>query len=667
MVGDGVNNRTTKLNVAAVGFFLLLTLVAPLVATAQEEMKEKPEALEGSIDVGYRTVDVVGNEDKYREDINLPDGALRLFGLDLRFEPDEAKWFDSLTLDARGVGGEPHTSARFGLRKESAYDLDLRYRSSDFFYRDAGYFFSDIGDLHRWDARREFLDFDLDVEVSDTVTLRFGADRMKRDGGSTSSRDVQHEVFLLDRPVDQNAADYWAGVDVRIGWADLTVEQHFTSNENTWELSTVGNEGVTAGGSFLDDYLQERSEDADAPISRILLTGRPDDQVVFFVGYARIDAEIDFETRGAWGGVDFDSIPFRTTLTNTGDVERGSDLWDAEVTFGVHEDVDLTFDFSHRSYDQEGTINSVEEQIGGTEAGLFVVRGDLRNELELDTIGIMADWRATPTLSFAAGAGRQERTKDFQLSGPAVETDRTIYRAGVRWRPNPIWNLRLDYEEGDDEGPVTPISVTSTDRLRVRANVRPMERLSLSLSYRDESKNNDESTPLGVPTDDIPPATDIFLAKFDTTTWAFDIIWNGGRYDISAGYSSTEVDSDAHIVYIIETVFTPVFNLITTRDRSAYTADLEVIHAELRYRFNTAWSAGVRGLLTDNSGTFPVENTVYGAEVRYEHAGGWYARAAFDTYDYREDNPYAGDPANLTPNVNDYSADLWTLALGYRF
>jgi hypothetical protein len=666
MVGDGVN-RTTTLNAGFGALFLLLTLVAPLVAVAQEEGEERPKELEGSIDAGYRSVDVVGNEDKYREDINLSDGALRLFGLDLRYVPVEATWFDSLTLDARGVGGEPHTNARFGMRKASAYNLDLRYRSSDFFYRDAGYFFSDIGDLHSWDARREFLDFDLDVDVSDPVTLRFGADQMKRGGGSTTSRNVQQEVFVLDRPVDQKAADYWAGVDVRIGWVDLTVEQHFTSNENTWELSTADSDGVTSGGSFLDDYLQVRREDADAPISRISLIGTPGDQVVFFVGYARINAELDFETRGAWGGIDFDSMPFRTTLTNTGKVDRESDLWDAEVTIGVHENIDLSFDFSHRSYDQDGTINSVEEQIGGTDAGTFVVRGDLHNELELGTIGIIADWRATPTLSFAAGAGRQERTKEFQLSGPAVETERTIYRAGVRWRPNPMWNLRLDYEEGDDGGPLTPISVTSTDRLRIRTDVRPMERLSLSLSYRDESKENDESTPLGLPTDDIPPATDIFLAEFDTTTLAFDIIWNDERYDIRAGYSRTEIDSDAHIVYIVETVFSPVFNLVTTRDRSAYTADFEVTHAEIRYRFNTAWSAGARGLLTDNTGTFPVENTVYGADVRYEHAAGWYARAAFDTYDYDEDNPYAGDPANLTPDVNDYSADLWTVAVGYRF
>jgi hypothetical protein len=466
---------------------------------------EAEDRLEGNLDIGYRNADVNGNLNKYREDVNLSDDAFRLFDLELEYRPEAATWFDQVILEARGVGGEPYTSARFGLRKSGRYDLGLRYRSSEFFYHDDGYFFRTAGDLHTWDARRSFLDFDLKLDLSDRVRLRFGADRGERDGSSTSSRDVQREVFQLNRPVDQDSSDYWAGIDVRVGWGDLTVEQRFTSFENRWVLSTFNSDGEESGGACLDDKVQDRVEDGEAPISRISFTGGPDDRIRFAVGYTRIDADLDFQVDGAWEGLDYDDPvlgppePFRTTLTNRGQVDRDSDLWNADVTFGLNDSLDLTLDFARRSYDQDGTLDFVEEQIGGKDAGLFVVQGDVRNQLDLDTYGLILDWRLTRTLAVAAGAGLQQRTKDFQLSGPELETERRIYRAAVRWRPNAIWNLRLDFEQGDEDDPLTPVSATTADRLRFFANLRPVEKLAVSFRFSDDSKENDLSYPLGMP------------------------------------------------------------------------------------------------------------------------------------------------------------------------
>ena len=53
--------------------------------------------------------------------------------------------------------------------------------------------------------------------------------------------------------------------------------------------------------------------------------------------------------------------------------------------------------------------------------------------------------------------------------------------------------------------------------------------------------------------------------------------------------------------------------------------------------------------------------------LQYDFDLGLYLRLAFETYDYDEDNPLAGDPASPTPDVNDYDADLWTFYVGYRF
>jgi hypothetical protein len=628
---------------------------------------DEGQSLRGDVEIGYRDADVSGAGDKYREDVNLSDGAVRLFQLSVDYDPEDGEFFDELSLEARGLGGEPHSSARFGLSKAGRYELKLSYRSSDYFYRDAGYFFRDGGDLHTWNADRTFFNVDAKIQATDRIKLRFGANLAKREGGSTTSRPLQQDVFVLSRPVDQTAETLWAAVDFRVGWTDFTLEQRLISQENRWQSTASATDGELASGAFLDDYRQSRIEDSDTPITRVSVRGRPHERVRFSLGYARADSELDYDVDGDWSGLDFTDAAFSTTLTNTGDVERTSDLLDLDLSIGLRDDLDLLLDFSSRSYDQDGTIDSLEVQSGGATSGTFSVQGDLRNELDLETYGITLDWQPTETVSVAAGAGLQERTKSFQLSGPEVETQRTLYRAGVRWRPNKTWNLRLDLEQGDEDDPLTSVSATSTERVRLRADVRPVEGLALSFRFLDESKENDLSTPLGLPTDDTPPADEVSLAEFDVTTWALELGWSRGSLDLSAGYATSELDFDAHIVFVTDFVFVPVFDITTTRQSTAYEADQDVIHASVRYVFGERWDVGAQVSLADNSGSFPVESRIYGADARYRFGRGLHLRVAYRSYDYDENNPFAGDPASPTPDVNDYEADLLTAAVGYRF
>lgn len=646
---------------------LLLSLVAPAWAAETDEFV-------GSVEVGYREADVDGNEDKYREDINLADDAVRLFALDLDYRPADRAWIDSARLEARGLGGEPSSSARFGMGKTGRYDLDLGYRVSDFFRRDAGYFFRDGGDLHSWDTRRRVFDLGLRVDVSDRVKLRFGADRVEREGGLRTSRDLQSDEFILDTPADQSASTYWAAADLRFAWVDVTVEQRFASYENRWQLSAMSTDGEEPGGAFVDDYSQVRHEDASAPVSRIWVHGRPLDRIEFSVGYARVNADLDYDVNGSWSGLDFDEQPvgnppeaYQTTLTNAGRIERTTDLVDLDFSVRLVDGLDLNLDYSQRAYDQDGRIDSEEVQTGGKEDGSYFVQGDLHNELQLDTYGFTLDWQADASFGVAVGAGWQQRSKLFQLSGPELETERTVYRVGVRWRPLKMWKLRLDLEQGDDDDPLTPVSVTSVDRVRLRSEIRPVERLGLLLTYLDETKENDLTTVLGLPTDDTPPADTISLARFEVTSWSLVATWNGTTIDASVGYSDFDVDSDAHIVYVTGSTFFPTFDVFTTRGRTAYVADQGVAHGRLRCRLSDVWSIGARAILVDNEGSLPLDSTTLGADVLYEHGQGLFFRVALDAYDYDEDNPFAGDPALPTPDVNDYDAKLWTVALGYRF
>jgi hypothetical protein len=545
--------------------------------------------------------------------------------------------------------------------------LDLRYRTNDLFYRDAGWYFSPEGDPHTWDTRRRFFNGKLDIHATKNIRVRIGADHNDRDGRSTTTRQLQREVFVLDRPVDQAASSFWVGADFRVGWAEISLEQREVDWENRWQLTTSQNPGIDNGTADLDDYAQLQTTDASTPITRLSARGRPLRWFRFSLAYAMAQTELDYDTQGAWSGQDFDGLDFDTTLTNTGRLERDSDLIELDLWFGLLRNLDLIADFSRRAYDQDGTIDSIETQTGGTGAGLYVVQGDLRNELDLETYGLTLDWRVSNKLSLAGGVGWQRRTADFPLAGPPVQTDRTLYRAGVNWRPSRIFDLRFDVEQGDDDNPYTPVSPTSSDRVRMAFHVRPLSTLDVSLTFVQRSTKNDLSYPLGRPTNDTPPATDVSLAEFDVTSWVLSLTWAKGPWDVLAAYTNSDILSDADIVYINQPV--SPFDPQTTRQTTDYTAKQDVFNGHLRYKLGRGWRIGADGFVSDNEGSFPVRWIYYGVDLQYELRMGLYVRLAFERYDYSEDNPFgvAGDPAVAAPDINDYDADLMTLYVGYRF
>ncbi|MCZ6833818.1 MAG: hypothetical protein O7F11_08740, partial [Acidobacteria bacterium] len=590
---------------------LTMALAVPWPAVAQED------GWSGTVDLGYRFVSADGNEDKYREDVNLSEG-LRLFNVELSSYRADSDLMDEFLFSASGLGGDPYTRAGLRLRKTGRYDLQIGYRSSDYFYRDAGYFFSDIGDLHTWNSRREFYNLSLRIQAADWVTVRLGAERMDRSGDSETSGDIQQEVFQFAQPVDQEAMSFWLGADFHWSWADLTIEQRLNSYENRWLQTVENSDGLEPGGSTLNSYRLMQVQDADTPVTRLQLAGNPHDNVRFTLGYAHMAADVDYDVDGDWDGLDFTTAAFQTALTNTGAVSRDADLMDLDVTWSPVPNLDLTADVSYRTYDQDGTIDFLETQTGGVEAGNFPVQGMLANRLDLLTYGLTANWRVSSAWTVLAGAGMQTRETDFDLTGPVVETERTIYRGGVGFRPSARVDLRLVLETGEDDDPLTQVSPTDIDRLTFRGRLRPRENLHVSFHYKDETRENLLSTSLGVPTDDVPPATEMTTAEFDVSSWGAFVGWTPVRLDLSLGYTRTEIDSNADIVYLTGFTFAPVFDLFTTLDQTGYTSDQDSVQALVRMDLGKGWSAGAMAALSRSEGTFPVDWSHLSADVRYQ-------------------------------------------------
>ena len=85
-----------KIIISTLVFCLCFSFAFPLLA---EEKEDSERTLYGNFLFGYRMVDTSGSPFKYKEDINLDEGA-RLFNFSLHYTPKESvkKYLDRLDV-----------------------------------------------------------------------------------------------------------------------------------------------------------------------------------------------------------------------------------------------------------------------------------------------------------------------------------------------------------------------------------------------------------------------------------------------------------------------------------------------------------------------------------------------------------------------------------------
>jgi len=92
---------------------LLLVLLLGFIFSMTFSLSAEEEAkkFKGDLKFGYRFVDTSGAYTKYKEDINLRQGAY-LHSFNLSYTPEETlqKFFDRLDINVRNLGIEPFTT-----------------------------------------------------------------------------------------------------------------------------------------------------------------------------------------------------------------------------------------------------------------------------------------------------------------------------------------------------------------------------------------------------------------------------------------------------------------------------------------------------------------------------------------------------------------------------
>jgi len=448
------------------------------------------DELTGEVRLGWRNVSVDGADNKFRQHVNLDDGA-RLLSLSASYDAQEPRGRlpDKATVELGGFGGDPFQSLRIDVRRFGSYRLRYDRREADYFYDDllidpaeASVAGSTGGDFHRYDLGRVQENLQLDMQVSSRATATIGFDRYSRSGDSTTTRDVQRDEFELDQPIDENLQTVSIGFQYRWDLLSVSIEEGIRDYESDGRVFLPGfspgeNDDID-DATTLDFYRFDSPYDYDSHETRLSARAQPVDRLDLRLATSITDLSLDLQAMETARGVDFLGQPFEVDESGNARIERDLGLYEFDAGYLLSDRWQLTAAIARRELDQNGQSQLAGESAGrdwsiettGTELGLqFAISSELAA-----SIGWSSESRETSILDGAD-------TLDVLQS---IETDRDGLFIALDYQPYEGIKLNATIEDNRIADPFTLASPTDTIRYRLRGRFRFGERTSLTFTHK---------------------------------------------------------------------------------------------------------------------------------------------------------------------------------------
>jgi hypothetical protein len=586
-----------------------------MAPAAAQQAPLPPAFLTGSVSLGVRSVDLDGTEAKYREDVNLDDGA-RVFGVQLGYvAPTGEAPVDRVDLDAANLGGDPFESVHLGVRKYGAYDLKLDRRRSEYFYDDtilpaaaASVTGSTGGDFHTFDFERIRSTAALDIEATPATRVSVGLERQTRTGDSATTLTVERDEFDLEKPLDESLDTFRVGV--RHSWERVTliVDEQFRDFENTSELFLPGASAGRnpADAAELQFFTFDQSYDYAARSHAVRLLTEPTARLDVQAGWRFEDLELDLQGAEQASGTSAAGAPFSTSRSGPGKVGR-----DIEIA-----DVELGFDIGPRVRLVGAARRSTLEQSGELTFGPNV--GASAWEIATDGYEIGAELALSAVVTVAAGWSSESRSTvygwsfDADAAGTDGDTGRTGYFARLMLHLAGGLDITASVEDNSIDDPFTLASPTSSTRYKATARRRWSNGLSLSANYRNTDVDNDVSN---------------WLAG--TEQGDVRLIYQRPRLQVSGGYTRVDLERSVEQAVTAGTRVT-VFAI-------DYTAESSFWDASARWQLNERFAIGGDLRSYDNHGSFRLTRDDFRAFLDMRVGDDYRLQIAYRDLDYVED------------------------------
>jgi hypothetical protein len=497
-----------------------LLLLGALLLRPGPALDAQPFSLE--LEAGYRFVEVDGNEQMYRSQINDRQGILVRSVSFLGGSPG-AGFFDEIRLDATDLGAGPAGSLRLEAGRRGTYRLRLAYSRREHYSALPGFANPLLAEgilpgQHTMNRTRHLLDVELELLPGAAVTPILGYTRNALEGPGRTTYGVGGDEFLLDSDVDDTDQEYRVGVAFEAGaFAGRVVQgwRQFDSTE-TFSLAPGAGPGNNVPPLLdvpvaLDGFTRSTRTDADTPATSAFLSGRLGERVRVVGAFASARAEGDTSEREDLSGqlVSFQISRFFGGLAETASTRSKLKQWHGtgRVEVNVAEGIDFSASYQRRKRELDGfalieTLFLDTVTFAGQDPRDLLQLLEARTALERTEDIYGADLAARSLGPLALRAGWSQTDQDVEVTPDPAEIVVPGGQGGRFERTIRAWNagailsvsaftLGADYRSERADDAVVRTDFLDRDRYRLRAGWSLGDKLRVGATAERIDSEND--------------------------------------------------------------------------------------------------------------------------------------------------------------------------------
>ncbi len=553
-----------------------VTALAFAASAAGQTPTPTPEerfTVKGSTEIGARWVDVNGDENKFRSDLNYRNG-FRIFDSGLTIEDNSeegGKVFDSITLLGSGWGADPSGFLRLGMERLGAYRFDANVRRVAYFNDVATHAVgNDLRNLHNADRARNFGDFDLTLlPQNPNYRFRVGYSFNVADGtGTTSTRISRGDVYPVFQDIDFKAHDFRLGSDVKVFGFNLSGTYGFRTFRDRTLYSALNEPGDVTTNNFAIESLNRANPidgDTHFGVFSVQRTFADVFDVTGKVVHSVVSNDFNFAETMVYRNAT--NVQVTDVYSSVGDAKRLQTRADLGFTWRIADKfrISNTFNFdgfninSGSLYQFVGTPGSTTNEVNYTSTRYRRYTNTLEGDYQVNNrFGINLGWRyshRTVSLGHA--------TVDFGAPFPVIvpeeaENSTNSFIAGTRFKPTSNWTVFADIEAGKADNVFTRLANYEFVNFRVRTRAN-FDKFAVNMSFI--TKDNDN------PGQSVTAPTASFVTEVRSRIFSSSIDWNPvSEVSLTGGYDYHWLTSEVSVLIPLGGPATPGLSRYLVRD-----------------------------------------------------------------------------------------------------
>ncbi|HMA18347.1 MAG TPA: hypothetical protein VKS03_07905 [Thermoanaerobaculia bacterium] len=481
------------------------------------------QAIPLDLEIGYRFVDVNGNRDMYRSQINDREGVL-LRSLTFSTGTVGGSFLDSLRVDAYDMGVGPAGRFRLEAGKTGVYRVRVDYRRMEFFSAlpafanpllDRGI----IPGQHTYDRTRHLLDVEAEILPNGVLTPIVGYTLNRFDGPARTTYVVGGDEFRLASDLEDTEQEARVGVAFHAGDFAGRVVQGWRQFRETERLTLASGEGAgnNAGPVLgtpvsLTDFQRDSRVKINVPVTTAFLVGRFANRVKVSAGYLRANSDTSAsETEDLTGNlVSFQISRFFQGLSEPISSRARNEQWrgHGRVEVEIADGFDLSAGYMerHRELDGFALISSLfldTLTFSGQDPRDLERIIEANTSLERTEKIFDASFDARRLGPLALRVGYEQNDQDVRITpdpeeivvpgGQGGDFDRRVqsWSASANFSRSGI-TLGADYRHDKADDAIVRVDFIERDRYRVRAGWSLADRIRLSANGEQVDVSNDD-------------------------------------------------------------------------------------------------------------------------------------------------------------------------------